>query len=381
MFGVRRETFPCQAALDAYFETRGVKALLQFPPLGVGDQVQNFCKGSRPYCDHVTQHSALQSDGMYVELPSNATAGSPSVTIYQNRTHLTSYLTPLQAKRIQRHSSWLMSPDRTECFCDIHLDQQRTAVLLRHPLRSAEDVSETAPGSDADQRPVKANQAMQGCLSQDADFPSSDVGRAHAQARGSPEQAEDSSQVSSGSRQEPSCGEAASSLTEGDAVRTVEDHPGQIPHQPSLSCGTDTRQQQLPAGAVLQKAHSSQAAAGVNVPVATASPAAKPPANPIRILESRRADISEQGLELDGNPAEAARKAALRVQRSILVSSSQHVSMEDSDREWLWIFQRQILSEGMASSLSVIPESTWLLPLLHALFPTSSSVQVQVYPL
>ena len=149
----------------------------------------------------------------------------------------------------------------------------------------------------------------------------------------------------------PSAG--ASSSSGADAMQTHEDHSDQDVHRPSLPSASTHRQHQ-PLSPACGQPH-----AGLKTQVPASTIAASTPIlkDPSEAATSRLLDPHHRATD-SRDPAEAARKAALRVQRQILVSSCYY--REQSIHEEIALFQKLILAQGLTTSVSVLPELTWL---------------------
>ena len=154
----------------------------------------------------------------------------------------------------------------------------------------------------------------------------------------------------------PSAG--ASSTSGAYAVQTHEERSDQeapMASLPSASASAfasaSSDQQVIPAYGLPHTGLSTQ------VPVSTIAASASIPTHPDGAAMSRLLDPHHRAAD-SRDPAEAARKAALRVQRQSLVSSPAFVALED--REDIALVQKLILAQGLATSVSVLPGPTWL---------------------
>ena len=145
----------------------------------------------------------------------------------------------------------------------------------------------------------------------------------------------------------------ASSSSGADAVQTHEDRSNQDVHKPSLpSRSTDQHKQHvtpdsgLPHAGLKTQVPAPTTAASASIPTDSGEAAI------FRLLDPRHRATNSR------DPAEAARKAALRVQNQSLVSN--YDFREQRFHERIALFQKIILGQGLATSVSVLPELTWL---------------------
>ncbi len=363
MQGMRRVTFLSQAALDSYFKTRNLQALIPCPP----------AKATQ-----LAELSALEPQGMYFELPCNALPGSPVITDHGRAPRT------VQSQSFQRHSRWFTAASNSHVYT-IHI-----GLSQQHSMTHQQDAASPHPALHSGQfqsqyqtQPRLQTQHGESLQAGPQQNLSSSLNilkprEVHTSGHEMSNRMEGRADSITGSASRMPTGPAGSSRG-ADTQLTQQCNTDQDIHSSGMPPRSAPEQQQaasqppktwpLPAEGLSSDGLSAPAAGASQAHRLVPAPAAGSAGSIATGVQSAVSDPSmtgavsgptrpfKYGAEVDYNPSEAASRAALRVQHSFLVGSEEYLT--PSSHTWITIFQKHILSEGLATSLHVLPQLTW----------------------
>lgn len=275
----------------------------------------------------VTQLSDLESEGLYYELPHNATPGSPVVKDLGRA--------PQGLLGQSLRSPWVMAPDSHVYTVSISLTDTAPSLPQGRQQHLPEPSERPAGSTDIhlsgpplqDQRQEQQQSSQSPTLSTEKSatdvkpFP-------HTAAP-----AEKSTAVAASPSQAP----ASSALRPDMASATS---AGEV-------SGTPAGAASQPADAGPQPVSSAAATSASSRPASASVPVNSPDGKL----------VFKFGSELDYTAVEAARRAAMRVQQQCLIGSQEYLT--PMAHSWVTKFQQFVLSQGLADSLMVVPGLTW----------------------